>query len=118
MLKYWPSQLCLICCLLFFSIEKKKVYFLRLHPRYMEVSRLGVESELQLPAYNTASATPDLSRVCDLHHSSRQQWIFNPLIEARDQTSILMDASQICFCFTTMGTPKLCSFKWRESRDS
>ena len=27
----------------------------------MEVSRLGVESELLLPAYTTATATPDLS---------------------------------------------------------
>ena len=30
----------------------------------MEVLRLGIESELQLPA--TATATPDPSRVCDL----------------------------------------------------
>ena len=30
------------------------------HLRHMEVSRLGVESELQLPAYTTATAMPDL----------------------------------------------------------
>ena len=30
--------------------------FLRLHPWYMEVPRLGVESELQLLAYSTATA--------------------------------------------------------------
>ena len=35
----------------------------------MEVPRLGVESELQLPAYTIATATPDLSHVFDLHHS-------------------------------------------------
>ena len=29
----------------------------------MEVPRLGVESELQLPAYATATATPDLSPI-------------------------------------------------------
>ena len=40
----------------------------RPHARPMEVSRLGVESELQLSAY--ATATPDMSHVCDLHHSS------------------------------------------------
>ena len=39
---------------------------------HMEVPRLGVESELQLPAYITATAMPDPSCVCDLHHSSRQ----------------------------------------------
>ena len=30
----------------------------------MEVPGLGVESELQLPAYATATATPDPSHVC------------------------------------------------------
>ena len=29
----------------------------------VEVPRLGVESELQLPAYTTATATPDLSEL-------------------------------------------------------
>ena len=38
-------------------------------------SRLGVGSELQLPAYTIATATPDLSRIYNLHHSSRQCWI-------------------------------------------
>ena len=50
----------------------------------MEVPRLGVESELQLPAYTTAIATQDSSCVCDLHHSSRPRQILNPLSEARD----------------------------------
>ena len=35
----------------------------------MEVPRLGVESELQLPAYTTATATLDPSHICDLHHT-------------------------------------------------
>ena len=56
----------------------------------MEVLRLGVESELQLPAYTTATATWDPSRVFDLQHSSRQHGILNPLSEARDGTRVLM----------------------------
>ena len=52
----------------------------------MEVHRLGVELELQPLAYITATAMLDLRRVCDLHHTSRQHWILNPLREARDQT--------------------------------
>ena len=52
----------------------------------MKVPRLGVKSELQLPAYTTATATQDLSCVCDLHHSSRQRWILDPLSEARNRT--------------------------------
>ena len=59
----------------------------------MEVPRLGVESELQLPAYTTATPIPDLSHVCDLHHSSQPHWILDPLIEVRDRTCILMDPS-------------------------
>ena len=44
----------------------------------MEVPRLGVKLELQLPAYTTATAMPDPIRVCDLHHSSRQRQILKP----------------------------------------
>ena len=63
----------------------------------MEVPRLGVESELLLPAYITATAKWDLSCVCDLHHSSWQYQILSLLSEASDQTCILMDTSQIRF---------------------
>ena len=38
----------------------------------------GVELELQMPACTTATAMPDLSCICDLHHSSRQHGILNP----------------------------------------
>ena len=63
----------------------------------MEVSRLEVQSELQLPAYTTATATWEPSHVCDLHHSSRQGWILDLLSEARDPTGILMDTGQVCY---------------------
>ena len=32
----------------------------------------------------TATARPDLSRVCDLHHSSWQRWVFGSLSKARN----------------------------------
>ena len=38
------------------------------------------------------------SRFCNLHHSSRQRRIINPLSEARDRTRILMDPSQVHYC--------------------
>jgi len=56
------------------------------------------DSELQLPTYTTATATQDPNHVFDLHHSSRQRRIFNPLSEARDQTCIFVDARQIRYC--------------------
>ena len=46
--------------------------------------------KLQSLAYTTATATPDPSHIYDLHHSSRQRWILNPLSEARDQSLVLM----------------------------
>ena len=59
---------------------------LGLHSRHMQVPRLGVESKLQLLAYTTVTATWDPSHVCNLHHSSQQRQILNPLSEARDRT--------------------------------
>ena len=61
----------------------------------MEVPELGVELELQLLAYATGTAMQDLSHVCDLHHSSQQCWILNPLSGARDRARILMDMSWV-----------------------
>ena len=73
--------------------EKKVVYGLvslvwscfvclfRLHPWHMVVPKLGVESELQLPANTTAMATQDVN---NLRHSSRQHQILNPLSKAKD----------------------------------
>ena len=60
-------NLCLFVCL----------SFLGLHPRHMEVPRLGVQLELQPPAYTKATAMPDPSCLWDLHHSSLQRWIPN-----------------------------------------
>ena len=79
--------------------------FLGPHLWHMEVPRLGAESELQLPAYTTATATPDPSRVCDLHHSSQQRRILNPLSKARDRTLNLIVSRWVHFCCTTMRTP-------------
>ena len=63
----------------------------------MDVPRLGVLLEPQLPAYIIATATQDPSHIYNLHYSSQQCWILNPLGEAKDQTHILMDSSQIPF---------------------
>ena len=63
----------------------------------MEVPRLGVQLELQLPDYATATAASDLSCVCNLYHSSRQHWILNSQSRARDQTCNLMDTSWVCY---------------------
>ena len=87
--------------------------FLGLYLQHMEVLRLGVESELQLPAYTTAIATWDPSHIQDLHHSSLQQWILNPLNEARDQTHILTDPSRVQTLLSRNGNSQVTQlFKW------
>uniref|UniRef100_A0A8C3VX33 T-cell surface glycoprotein CD3 epsilon chain n=1 Tax=Catagonus wagneri TaxID=51154 RepID=A0A8C3VX33_9CETA len=45
----------------------------------------------------------DPSRVCNLHHSSRQRWILNPLSKARDQTCNLMVPSWITYKVSISG---------------
>ena len=60
-------------------------FFLRSVPtRHTEVPRLGIESELKLPATTTAIAMWDPSCAFDLHHSPQQHCIFNLPREARD----------------------------------
>ena len=59
-------------------------FFLWLNLGHMEVPRLGVYLELQLPAYATITATWNPSHICNLYHSSRQCLILNPLSKAGD----------------------------------
>ena len=56
--------------------------FLGLYLWHMEFPRLKVQ--LELPAYPTATQDPRC--IFDLHHSSWQQCILNPLSGARNQT--------------------------------
>ena len=69
--------------------------FLGQQPQYMEVPRPGVQLELQMPATATAkaTATQDPNQIFNLHHSSEQCQVLNPLSEARDLTQNLMDPS-------------------------
>ena len=64
----------------------------------MEIPRLGVQSELPLQAYTTATATRDLSCICDVHRSSQQHWALNPPSRARGWIHVLpLDTSWICY---------------------
>ena len=82
----------------------------------MELPKLGVELQLQLPACATATAMQDLSCVFNLHHSSGTCRILNPLSEARDETQVLLDTSWVPNLlshnrnsfFFLLGAPLLC----------
>ena len=63
------------------SFSLSLLSLLGLHLRNKELPRPGVGLELQLPAY----ATWDLSCIRNLHHSSWQHQILNPLSGARDE---------------------------------
>ena len=69
--------------------------FLGLPLGHMEVPRLEVKSQPQLPVQATATVSQDLSHVCDLHHHSHQCRNLNSLRKVRDQTHVLMDISQV-----------------------
>lgn len=50
------------------------------------------------------TATPDPSHIHDLHYSSWQCRILNPLSKAKDQTRNLMVTGRVRFCCATMRT--------------
>ena len=85
---------------------------------HMEVPRLGINSELQLLVYTTATAIamPDLNCIFNLYHSSWQRWIPDPLSKARDGTCILLDTRFIHFCCAIMGTPYILRLLYTSSR--
>ena len=109
----------MFCFLCFMSSSSNKLYFplCNLEDRFFlfflnspwlrKVSRLGVESELQLLVYTTAMAMADPSCICDLHHSSWQHWMLSPWRKAKDWSCILMDSNQICYPWATTGTWRL-----------
>ena len=74
----------------------------------MEVPWLGVELELQLLAYTTATEMLDLNHICDLHHSLRQRQILNQLSKARDRTCILKDITWLVTAEPQWELPSLC----------
>ena len=98
------------------NISAKKLLFFFLLFR-TEPAAYGGSQDRGLIA-TTAITTWDPSQVWDLHHSWRQCWIPNPLDEARDQTCILMDTSQIHFRCATVGTPYFLSFNWTCGEDT
>ena len=105
--KYKP-----LCFAQYYKPSKRNVFFfffffffLWPYQWPMEAPRLGVKSELQQPALATATAIPDASLLCKLHHSSRQLQILNPPSKARDWTYILIDTSWVHYSWATMGTP-------------
>ena len=69
---------------------------------FKEAPSLGVKLELRLPAYATATATPDLSCVCDLHHWARpgikpeSSWILVGFVTTEPQWKLPNPPISIC----------------------
>ena len=81
------SVSCFFVCFLFLSFRAAPATYIGSQAR----AQIGAK----LQADTTATATPDLSHICDLHHSSQQRQILNPLSKARDQTCNFMLPSRI-----------------------
>ena len=60
-----------------------------------------------VPAVYGSFQAPSLIRdaAASLHHRSQQRQILKPLSIARDLNHVLMDTSQVCYHWATMGTP-------------
>ena len=72
--------------------------FLGPHPQYMEVPRLECAiGAVAAGLHHIHSKARSELCVSDLHHSSWQCRILNPLIEAGDPTCVLIAAGQIRF---------------------
>ena len=79
------------------------------HLCYMEALGLGVESELQLPAYTSATTTPDPNCIWDLQCSLWQCQIFSPLSKARVKPGSSWILVRPLTRWATMGTLQSCS---------
>ena len=99
---------------------RKDVLFLRNFSFYSHscgiwqfpVPGLEVQRELQLPAYSTATATQEPSRICDLHHSLWQCQILKPLSEARDPTTFSRTLCQVLYLMNHSGSSHKFSLFW------
>ena len=76
----------------------------------MEVPRLGVELELQLPAYTIARATPDPSHICSLRHSSLNAGSLTHWAEPGIKPEASWITSWVHFCWATAGILRSLSF--------
>ena len=83
-------------CFIYNAQQKLKDYYFYIititlgqHPWHIEVPRLGGRTGGEAASLSHSNAGSH-----DLHHSSVQCRILNPLSKARDQTRILMDTSQ------------------------
>jgi len=72
----------------------------------MEVPRLGVELELQLPAHATPQPQQRLIQTTSVTYTTahRNARSFNPLNRAIDRTQVLVGTSPVCHYLATVGT--------------
>ena len=93
-------------CFVYKKIEKAEYRFFFFFGLFRATHVVYGSSQARGRIGATDTAMQDPSRVCDLNHSSQQCRILKALSEARDQTFVLMDASQIRFHCATTGTPE------------
>ena len=75
-------------------------FFLGPPPRHMDIPRLGVILELQLPACTTTTATLDPSDTFGLHHSLQQCQVLNPLSHNKNSKHIFISNFSLVLSFS------------------
>ena len=108
----------LVSTLLSYQKGLNDFVFLWPHLRHMDLLRLGVECELQLLVYATATAMPDPSCIFDLCCSLWQCQIPNPLSEVRGSNPYPLGQYVRNFCFVWFFRAALAAYgsSWARGR--
>ena len=85
--------------------------FLGLQLQRTEVPSLGVKSELLPKAHTTATAMPDLNRICGLHGSLRQRQIFNHRVRPGTEPPSSRTLCRVLNPLSHKGNSLFCLFK-------
>ena len=91
--------------------------FLGPHSRHMEIPRVGVKwscSHWPTPQPQPQSQPHGIWAVSVTYSTAHSNARSLTHSEARDQTWVLMDTSQICFCWATTETPTYFNFNFNE----
>ena len=103
---HWSVSILLpiLCCFAGFYLFIYLFMLFRALPMAYGSSQAGGQIRAAAASLYHSQSNMGSSRICNLHHSTQQHQILNPLIKGRNWTHVLMDTSQVRYCWATTGT--------------